>query len=1049
MNTTATMPEELFPYGREAAQNKFPEMLNLYKHSDDFCLVGARKKLTDADLQELCQSVWPKRLRDLKVELRARLTDRGKSADQVEQISKRPLYFSCVDLSDNGISSTGVQHLMNFLWKQKAFVRKFWLHKNEIGSGGLTDIADYLDWTYHKCWREWKESNSDDTNGEAAAGKPSLLVPISEIHLSDNKIRMHGFLNLCEALAEIPRRFLPSKPMWIRIGNNQIVVEGKNSSANSSKKRKNVFSAVAEHLREIRVKALCEITPDMKKVEDEPVVPGFRVIREVSLPESKCRCTKTAKKADSAVPVCPHCGRTSNEHERPLAVFMFFEPQTAPPVSAPSSVSHADNILSTEVKKIADTPSSRDSGKLDSDTHGSDHGDHSRHYAEDAHQDAASENSTGLLDSPVKATSTRYMDETDSSAPVTDTSTMDVSFLNTSTCSSGSAEPSASTEATAITGASTIITGAPVTGSEPEEELTISQEDTQEAVQTAGDHVCGNSFHVTFPSAQQVEVKLSPASAKPKEMNIYAAFIAKSEAVGSAESASPSCNLPPKWKAVVDAVQSWPAPHPRVIAETEDMAFVEKPAGWVFSEASELLRSVRKTDNGKYRYFDAAGTPQMLAWCLDRFGAESQFIVNSAVEGANGVRFMARATGGFLNRLDLGVSGVHVVAKTKARFELLFETLNKRDWEKYYVCLVPGILGDSDAGSGEHVKGKLDRKRSHLDAKLGDGWRTISELVPGRYSSSAADALTLCRPLAHYSYCVAQKNNQAADEERPSDPDDDSKKTEKEQKEAAPQAQAERKHFTLLQVRILTGRRNQIRHHMSFLGGRRGGIVGEYRSDKGLKRSEDNLGLGEKRLFLHSQKTKVKMNTPEGPAYLEAESELPPDLQNVLDEKLVLNKVFLHNLPPSQWHKFIETQDDTNKDTDPATGRTGDGGGRGSYRERQRSRKRKKREEKRRREQNARSVREKEKASTDTGVGEQEANLNAKKPGGKGDGVAGTKGSEKSRGDGNVNSAEKAKEERKKAKKERKKARKEERKAQRDAAKEKRKQEEKKDPVEK
>jgi len=323
---------------------KFSQMLWLDEKKNELCLDCSRQKLTGSDLQHLCQSIWPKRFRELRAELWGRLAARlkvtGKTGKLTESEMKnlfdQPVHFSYVDLSENRIGSKGVEALVNFLWKKNIFVRQFWLHKNEIGCNGLVAIAEYLDWTYLKCWlaADTLEHSGNAHSGNAAkltAPKPSLRMPISELHLSHNSIQLHGFLEFAKALAEIPRRFLPSKPIWVRIGSNQIVVDDENISdrndtartrSNKNAHPLDLFSSIAPHLREVRAKALRD---DKHNVEPIPSQ-EFRVIREVTIPESRCWCAKI----NTGVSVCPECGRTKDINKKPLAVFRQFQPQKSP-----------------------------------------------------------------------------------------------------------------------------------------------------------------------------------------------------------------------------------------------------------------------------------------------------------------------------------------------------------------------------------------------------------------------------------------------------------------------------------------------------------------------------------------------------------------------------------------------------------------------------------------------------------------------------------------------------------------------------------------------
>jgi 23S rRNA pseudouridine1911/1915/1917 synthase len=176
---------------------------------------------------------------------------------------------------------------------------------------------------------------------------------------------------------------------------------------------------------------------------------------------------------------------------------------------------------------------------------------------------------------------------------------------------------------------------------------------------------------------------------------------------------------------------------------------------------------------------------------------------------------------GIVHRLDKDTSGILLVAKsTEALIFLQKEFINRRV-EKKYVCLAEGAL-KNDFGRIETLIGrsKSDPRKQKVYFKTGD------------HPAGAREAATEYTVLERY------------------------------------------KDYTLLEVKIETGRRHQIRCHLSYL---RHPIAG----DKlyGFKNSKTPEGLT--RQFLHATYLKIKIPTG---SIKEFQSSLPEEFKNILNK---------------------------------------------------------------------------------------------------------------------------------------------------------------------
>ena len=173
---------------------------------------------------------------------------------------------------------------------------------------------------------------------------------------------------------------------------------------------------------------------------------------------------------------------------------------------------------------------------------------------------------------------------------------------------------------------------------------------------------------------------------------------------------------------------------------------------------------------------------------------------------------------GIVHRLDKDTSGVLLVAKSTEGLIFFQKQFKNREVEKKYVALVEGVIKD-DSGEIKTLIGRApgDKRKQRV--------YPLSETKPGR-----REAITEYKVLERY------------------------------------------KDFTLLEVKIITGRRHQIRCHLSY-------IQHPIAGDKmyGFKNSKVPNGLN--RQFLHAAYLKIQLPSGETKEF---NSELSEDLKNIL-----------------------------------------------------------------------------------------------------------------------------------------------------------------------
>jgi len=177
---------------------------------------------------------------------------------------------------------------------------------------------------------------------------------------------------------------------------------------------------------------------------------------------------------------------------------------------------------------------------------------------------------------------------------------------------------------------------------------------------------------------------------------------------------------------------------------------------------------------------------------------------------------------GIVHRLDKDTSGILLVAKSSESLIFLQKQFINREVEKKYVCLVEGTLENDPPTGGGEIKTLIARAKGDPRKQ-----RAYSELNAPK---SAREAITEYKVLQRY------------------------------------------KDYTLLEVQIKTGRRHQIRCHLSYL---KHPVAG----DKLYNFKNSKIPDGLTRQFLHSAYLKIQLPSSE---IKEFKSELPEELKNVL-----------------------------------------------------------------------------------------------------------------------------------------------------------------------
>jgi len=187
---------------------------------------------------------------------------------------------------------------------------------------------------------------------------------------------------------------------------------------------------------------------------------------------------------------------------------------------------------------------------------------------------------------------------------------------------------------------------------------------------------------------------------------------------------------------------------------------------------------------------------------------------------------------GIVHRLDKDTSGVMVVALTPEMYNHLKDSFEDRKIKKEYIAL---------------VKGKLPLSHGKIEDSLGKSQRDFR-----KYTTDEADMVRVKPSLTEY--WVLEHLTDGVD------------------------------NYTLIKVKLHTGRTHQIRVHFSSLSPSPGfPLVGDllYGGKKVMK-----IGAGAKaqeisRQFLHAKRIEVQLPNSE---WVEAESKLPRDLRDILKD---------------------------------------------------------------------------------------------------------------------------------------------------------------------
>jgi len=261
-----------------------------------------------------------------------------------------------------------------------------------------------------------------------------------------------------------------------------------------------------------------------------------------------------------------------------------------------------------------------------------------------------------------------------------------------------------------------------------------------------------------------------------------------------------------------------------------DLAVIYKPTGWICGSdpLEPKIGGLPLRDRNKLIHeLTKQESPPIQAWILLQFGCE---------KGSPVIRDNNRDNG-LCHRLDIGTSGPVLVGKTDKSFDYAKTQIHERDLVKDYLALVHGS-----------VSGERGACRAAIDRTQYEKTRRV------RCHESGDPAVSLWEVIAHYETV-----------EPPKIP------------------------YTLVHVRIITGRTHQIRAHLANMGH-------PIMSDWGYCEDETMLWRDYamcKRIFLH--KFRVSFVDMQGfPVCVSCPLQMDPDLWNCLKRLRLVNGMAAH-----------------------------------------------------------------------------------------------------------------------------------------------------------
>lgn len=270
--------------------------------------------LTDASLRLLIDKVWA-------VQLGAILVVEGWSP---------PVLCTSLEFSGNQLTDVGLEHLVDFLISFRIVVKDFRVFKNDLADRGLAKVARYVEFVHGVCRQAFGVAADDivdvDVRGDDGKAKkakggvgPVPFLYLEELHLTHNNFQLPGFL----ALARVLQKFAPQdmvKPLWIRIGENNIVWRNQNDEARNCPK-----------IRAGRKGGLgCSRNGPLFRKIAGCGCDNIPLLREVVTPKSECRSWHCPTNwnvkhfPEYVDPVCRDCGRAQRAENRSVAHFRHF-----------------------------------------------------------------------------------------------------------------------------------------------------------------------------------------------------------------------------------------------------------------------------------------------------------------------------------------------------------------------------------------------------------------------------------------------------------------------------------------------------------------------------------------------------------------------------------------------------------------------------------------------------------------------------------------------------------------------------------------------------